>query len=124
MVMNLLNVVSTLYRIESLVRKLLKGQEKIMQGEDDLKAALTANATAIQQVTTEINDKVTALVAAAKGDSDDDIEVLAQQLTTQTAQLNLAVSNAVNPVPAPAPSTGGAATVTDTQAATAAPAKS
>lgn len=110
--MNLLNVVSALYRIESLVRKLLKGQEKIMQGEDDLKAALAANAAAIQTVTTEINDKVTALVAAAKGDSDDDIEVLAQQLTTQTAQLNLAVSNAVNPTPAPAPSTGGAATVT------------
>lgn len=104
-----LSVTSALHRIESLVRLVLKGQEIIMKGEDDLKAALAANATAITDVTASINAKIKALVDAAKGDSDDDIEVLAQQLTAETAQLNLAVSNAVNPPADVTPGTGGAA---------------
>lgn len=110
-----LSVTSSLHRIESLVRLVLKGQEIIMKGEDDLKAALAANAQAIKDVTASINTKIAALVAAANGDNDDDVEALAQQLTAETAQLNLAVSNAVNPPADVTPGTGGAAVATSQQ---------
>jgi len=98
-----------LARIENMLRRQHSLLEKIMSGEDDLKAAITANSAAITAATAEMNTLAGQIVAAANGDSDADIEVLAQQLQAQTTQLNLAVTNATNPAPAPVQNTGGAA---------------
>lgn len=107
-------------RIEGMLRHQTKLLELIMSGEDDLKAAIAANSTAITNATSELNSLAAQIVSAAKGDSDADIETLAQQLQAQTAQLNLAVSNATNPAPAATPNTGGAAVAPTTTAAPAA----
>ena len=80
-----------------------------MSGEDDLKANLAANSAAITDALTAIENKVAEIVASATGDSDADIETLAQELGAQTAQFKLGVSNALTPAPKVAPGTGGAA---------------
>lgn len=105
-----------LHRNETLLREVLANQaiiieqgKKIMSGESDLQAAIAANGNAITAATTEINNLATQLVAAANGDSDASIETLAQQLQAQTAQLNLAVSNATNPPAVVQPNQAGAA---------------
>ena len=104
-----------LARIEAMLRRQYTILESIMSGEDDLKAAIAANGAAITTAANALNDLANKIIAATNGDSDADIEALANQLKVETTQLNLAVSNATQPAPAPAQNTGGAATPTPTQ---------
>jgi hypothetical protein len=106
------NETQALHRIERLLWDVLSKQDTLMSGMTDLQAAMTANAAAVTAAANEINALATKLVAAANGDSDGDVETLAQQLQVQTSQLTLAVNNAVNPPAPAAPNTGGAATTT------------
>ena len=99
----------SLERINDVLRYHTKLLEKIMQGEDDLKQAIADNKAAMLASVTEIETKIAALVAAATGDSDADIEDLANELKAETAQFKLSVSNALNPAPKPVQNQGGAA---------------
>ena len=56
-------------RIEGMLRHQTKLLELIMSGEDDLKAAIAANSTAITNATSELNSLAAQIVSAAKGDS-------------------------------------------------------
>lgn len=111
------NIRQSLARIEAMLRRQHESLERVMKGQDDLKQAIADNAQAMITAANTISADALKLAAAATGDSDDDIEELANKLKANTAQFNLAVSNATNP-PAPAPqNTGGSATVTADQQA-------
>jgi hypothetical protein len=87
--------------LAELSRKLdliLQRELKLMQGEDDLKAALASLATAV----TAVGARITQLMNTAAGDPDADIETLAQQVNAEVATLNSAVAVAPTPTP-PAP---------------------
>lgn len=80
---------------------IIEKELKLMSGEDDLKAGIANLATAV----TAVGARITALVNAASGDPDADIEDLAQQVNAQVAALNQAVQIAPTPPPPAPPST-------------------
>jgi hypothetical protein len=84
-----------LRRIETLMRELIHKVGHMSQGMDDLKAAITEAAALMVTAAEDI-------VAVAKGDSDADVEALAQSLKASSATFKTAL-DAAFPAPAPAP---------------------
>ena len=99
----------SLARTEATLRWHTRMLEKIMSVEDDLKAAIAENATAMHDAADVLVKDAEALAAAVSGDSDADVGDLANQLKANTAQFKLALANAKNPQPKPVENTGGAA---------------
>lgn len=90
-----------LNQILNLILNSNKNQEIIMNGLNDLQAAVTALTTEVGQVKTAVaalNTQITQLQAtiAAGGDSDVDVEAQAQAISAQVSALN-AIVNPVTP---------------------------
>ena len=96
------NEMLALRRMEALMRELIHKVDRMSQGMDDLKAAIVEAAGLMVEAANDI-------VAVAKGDSDADVEALAQSLKTSSAAFRTALDTAFPPAVQVVPGTPPAA---------------